>query len=176
MRWSSLQWETSLCWSCPLYDSRSTFRSQCSEAISAYARLVKFNPSILRVQNWLAPVVCERRAYHTRASHGVSARRTVATVHTQGEHLYLEILVRDHLLCYRRSKQIRCKNMINITCNQIVTWYGQYHFAPLISIFAAPWSSSSPAWHHDLHHHDLHHRVFMKLSRQLLLLLLWLTL
>ena len=45
----------------------------------------------------------------------------------------------------------------------------------LISIFGAPWSSSSPAWHHDLHHHDLHHRVFMKLSRQLLLLLLWLT-
>ena len=39
----------------------------------------------------------------------------------------------------------------------------------------APWSSSSPAWHHDLHHHDLHHRVFMKLSRQRLLLLLWLT-
>src|SRR6266516_6614579 len=54
--------------------------------------------SILRVQNWLAPVVCERRAYHTRSSRGVSARRTVATVHTQGEHLYLEILVRDHLI------------------------------------------------------------------------------
>ena len=41
------------------------FGLQCSEAIYAYARLVKFNPSILRVQNWLAPVVCERRAYHT---------------------------------------------------------------------------------------------------------------
>ena len=74
-----------------LYDSRSTFQSQCSEAISAYARLVKFNPSILHVQNWLAPVVCERRAYHTRSSRGVSARRTVAMVHTHGEHLYLEI-------------------------------------------------------------------------------------
>ena len=45
----------------------------------------------LLVQNWLAPVVCERRAYHTRSSRGVSARQTVATVHTQGEHLYLEI-------------------------------------------------------------------------------------
>ena len=56
-----------------------------------YARLVKFNPSILRVQNWLAPVVCERRAYHTRSSRGVLARQTVAMVHTQGEHLYLEI-------------------------------------------------------------------------------------
>ena len=41
------------------------FGLQCSEAISAYARLVKFNPSILRVQNWLAPVVYERRSYHT---------------------------------------------------------------------------------------------------------------
>ena len=63
-----------------------------------YARLVKFNPSILRVQNWLAPVVCERRAYHTRSPRGVSAQRTVATVHTQGEHLYFDNLVRDHLI------------------------------------------------------------------------------
>ena len=59
--------------------------------VFAYARLVKFNPSILRVQNWLTPVVCERRVYHTRSSRGVSARRTFAMVHTQGEHLYLEI-------------------------------------------------------------------------------------
>ena len=42
-------------------------------------------------KNWLAPIVCERRAYHTRSSRGVSERRTVATVHTQGEHLSLEI-------------------------------------------------------------------------------------
>ena len=41
------------------------FGLQCSEAMSAYARLVRFNPSILLVQNWLAPVVCERRVYHT---------------------------------------------------------------------------------------------------------------
>ena len=67
------------------------FGLQCSEAIFAYARLVNFNPSILCVQNWLAPVVCERRAYHSQSSRGVSARRTVAIVHTQGEHLYLEI-------------------------------------------------------------------------------------
>ena len=67
------------------------FGLQCSKAISAYASHVKFNPSIPRVQNWLAPIVCERRAYHTRSSRGVSTRRTVATVHTQGEHLYIEI-------------------------------------------------------------------------------------
>ena len=63
----------------------------CSEAISAYARLVKFNLSILRVQNWLAPIVDGRRAYHTRSSRGVCARRTLATVQSQGEHFYLEI-------------------------------------------------------------------------------------
>ena len=74
------------------------FGLQCSEATSTYARLVKFYPSIMHVQNWLAPVVCERRAYHTRLSRGVSARRTIATVHTQGEHFYIEILVRDHLI------------------------------------------------------------------------------
>ena len=56
-----------------------------------YARLVKFNLSIPRVQNWLAPVVDGRRAYHTRSSRGVWARQTLATVHTQGEHFYLEI-------------------------------------------------------------------------------------
>ena len=71
--------------------------------------------------------------------------------------------------------QIRCKNMINITCNQIVTWYGQYHFAPFDLHLRGSMIILSPAWHHDLHHHDLHHRVFMKLSRQRLLLLLWLT-
>ena len=70
------------------------FSLQCSKAMSVHARLVKFNPSILHVQNCLAPVVCERRAYHTRSSCGALARRTFAMVHTQGEHLYLEILVK----------------------------------------------------------------------------------
>ena len=67
------------------------FGLQCFEAMSIHARLVKFNPSIPHVQNCLAPVVCECRAYHTRSSRGVSARRTVETVHTRGEHFYLEI-------------------------------------------------------------------------------------
>ena len=66
------------------------FGLQCSEAISVYARLVKFNSTILRVQIWLAPIVFERRAYHTWSSRGVSSRQTVAMVHTQGEHLYIE--------------------------------------------------------------------------------------
>ena len=41
------------------------FGLQCSETMYVHARLVKFNLSILHVQNCLAPVVCERRAYHT---------------------------------------------------------------------------------------------------------------
>jgi len=59
--------------------------------MSVHARLVKFNPSILHVQNCLTPVVCERKAYHTRSSRGVSKRQTFTMVHTQGERLYLEI-------------------------------------------------------------------------------------
>ena len=67
------------------------FGLQCAEAMSVHARLVKFNPSIPHVQNCLARVVCEGRVYHTLSSRGVSTRRTVATVHTRGEHFYLEI-------------------------------------------------------------------------------------
>ena len=146
------------------------FGLQCSEAMSVHARLVKFNPSIPHVQNCLAPVVCERRNLShpiitwcfetTNLRNGAQLGGTLSWNYYEG----------SSYLSYRRSKQIRCKNMINITCNHIVTWYGQYHHAPLISIFGAPWSSSSPAWHH-----DLHHCVFMKSSRQRLLLLLWLT-
>ncbi len=86
----------------------ATVHTQGEHYLSAYARLVKFNPSILHVQNWLAPIVCERRAYHTRSSRGASKQRTFATVHSWGEH-FLEIIIRDHLTYYRRSKQIRCK-------------------------------------------------------------------
>ena len=67
------------------------FGLQCFEAMCVHAMLVKFNPSILHVQKCLPPIVCERRAYHTRSSCAFLARRIVATVHTQGEHLYLEI-------------------------------------------------------------------------------------
>ena len=113
------------------------FGLQCSEAMSVHARLVKFNPSILHVQNCLAPVVCERRAYHTRSSCGVLARRTVATVHTQGEHLHLEILVKgsSYNATVELSK-IRCikdkHHMQSKICDMI-------------------WPSSSCAF-------DLHHR------------------
>ena len=67
------------------------FGLQCSETMSVHARLVKFNPSIPHVQNRLTPVVCERRFYQTRSSRGASKQRTLAIVHTRGEHFYLEI-------------------------------------------------------------------------------------
>ena len=67
------------------------FGLQCSETMSIHSRPVKFNPSTLYVQNWLTPVVCERRVYHTRSSRGASKRQTLAAVYTRGEHLYLEI-------------------------------------------------------------------------------------
>ena len=57
-----------------------------------------------------------------------------------------------------------------------VTWYGHYHIVRLISITKVPsWSSSSPAWHHDLHHLDLYQCVVTWSSRQLLLLQLLLS-
>ena len=62
------------------------FGLQCSETMSVHARLAKFNPSILHVQNYITPVVRERGVYHTQSSRGASKRRTLATVHTQGEH------------------------------------------------------------------------------------------
>ena len=78
---------------------------QYSEAMCVHARLVKFNLSILHVRNCLAPVVCERRVYHTQSSRGVSTRRTVAMVHTQGEHYTLKFSEGIILECYRRTKQ-----------------------------------------------------------------------
>src|SRR5215216_5244304 len=98
MRWSSHQWRTSHVDHIYYMIHVRSFALQCSEAMSVHVRLIKFDPSILHVQNCLTPFVCERRVYHTRSSRGVSKRRTFATVHTRGEHLYLEILVRDHLI------------------------------------------------------------------------------
>ena len=122
------------------------FGLQCSEAMSVHARLVKFNPSILHVQNCLAPVVCERRVYHTRSSRGVSTWRTIATVHTRGEHLSLEILVKG--LSYNATavlSKIRCIKDKHHMQSKYVTWYDHHHLVPLISISEAPsWSPSSP--------------------------------
>ena len=127
---------------------------QCSEAMSVHARLVKFNPSIPHVKNCLAPVVCERRAYHTRSSRGVSARRTFASVHTQGEHFIPWNLVKGS--SYNATavlSKIRCIKDKHQMQSKYVTWYGHHHLVLLISISkASSWSPSSPARHLDLHH------------------------
>ena len=62
---------------------------------------------VFRVCNCFAPVVFERRAYHTRSSRGVSARRTFATVHTQGEH-FLIISERSSYNATVNQSKIRC--------------------------------------------------------------------
>ena len=121
------------------------FGPPCSEAMSVHARLVKSNPSVLHVQNWLAPVVCERRVYHTRSSRGASKRRTLLTVHTKEEHIIILILSgRDHLILLpHRSylRKIRWIKRINITCMDNVIWYGS----------SRTWSPSCASWY-DLHH------------------------
>ena len=156
VRWSSFQWWTSVCWSYLLYDSHSTFWSQCSEAMSAYARLVKFNPNILRVQNWLAPVVCERRAYHTRSWRGVSARRTFATVHTRENTYTLKFGERSSYNATVDLSKIRCIKYKHHMQSKYVTWYGDHHLVLLISIYKVlSWSPLLPAWHRDIHHLDL---------------------
>ena len=67
------------------------FGLQCSEAICVYARLVKFNPTILRVQIWLAPVVFERRAitpdHHVVSQHEELSQWCILRENT----FYLEI-------------------------------------------------------------------------------------
>ena len=48
--------------------------------------------------------------------------------------------------------KIRCIKDKHHMQSKYVTWYGRHHLVPLISISKAPsWSSSSPAWHLDLH-------------------------
>ena len=62
------------------------FDLQCSEAMSVHARLVKFNPGIPHVQNYLPPVVCERRAYqpdhHVVSQHDELSQRCILRENT----------------------------------------------------------------------------------------------
>ena len=141
VRWSSFQWWTSLCWSYLLYDSRSTFRSQCSEAISAYARLVKFNPSILRVQNWLAPVVCAKLAC---SRHDELSKRCILRENTYT----LKFSERSSYNATVDLSKIRCiKNK-----HHMQSYHYQYKWYDMAIIILCLWSPS-PKHHHDHHHH-----------------------
>src|SRR3954468_9276540 len=98
---------------------------------------------VFRVCNCFAPVVFERRAYHTRSSLGVSARRTFATVHTQGEHF---------LIISERSSYNATVNQSKIRCIK-----DKHHMQ--INISDMIWSSSSCASRSpSLQHHHDHHR------------------
>ena len=176
VRWSSFQRWTSLCWSYLLYDSRSTFRSQCSEAIYAYARLVKFNPSILHVQSGLHPLYVNVELI-TPDHHVVSRHDELSQWCILRENTYTFIFSeRSPYNATDELSKIRCIKDKHHMQSKYVTWYGHDHLAPLISISKVlSWPPSSPAWHHDLHHLDLYQCVVTWSSRQLLLLQLLLS-
>ena len=125
---------------------------QCSEAISVYTRLIKFNPSIPHVQICLATVVFERRAYHTRSS-----------CVTQHEELSQRCILGENTYTLKFSKgssynatavlsNIRCTKDKHHMQSKYVTWYDHHHLVLMISITeATSWSPSPPAWHLDLH-------------------------
>ena len=70
----------------------------CSEAMSVHARLVKFNPSVSHVQHGLHPLYVNVESI-TPDHHGVSRNDELSQWCTLGENtIYLEILVRDHLI------------------------------------------------------------------------------
>ena len=97
-------------------------------------------------------------------------------MHTQGEHLYLEISERSSYNATTELRKIRYIKDTHHMQSKYVTWYGHHHLVPLISISkASSWSPSSPEWHHDLHHLDLYQCVVTWLSHQLLLLQLLLS-
>ena len=98
------------------------------------------------------PVVCERK----NLSHPIITWCFETTNLHNGAQLGGTLLLKF----YKGSSYLlpsfsanKMHNMINITCNQIVTWYGQYHFAPfdlhlrgsmiIIVTGMTPWSPSS---------------------------------
>src|SRR6266496_3329789 len=84
-------------------------------------------------KNWLAPVVCERRAYHTRSSRGVSARRTVAMVHTQGRTLTLKFSERSSYNATVVLSKIRCIKDKHHMQSKYVTSYDHHYFRMLLT-------------------------------------------
>ena len=107
---------------------------------------------VFRVCNCFAPVVFERRAYHT--DHHVVSRH---------EELSQRCILRENtctLIISERSSYKATVELSNIRYikdkhhmqSKYVTWYGHHHLVPLISISKVPsWSPLSSAWHHDLH-------------------------
>ena len=115
---------------------------------------------VFRVCNCFAPVVFERRAYHTRSSL-VSQHEELSQWCILRENTYtLKFSERSSYKATVELSKIRCIKDKHHMQSKYVIWYGHHHLAPLISISKVPsWSPSSSAWHHDLHHLDLYQRV-----------------
>ena len=131
--------------------------SQCSEAISAYARLVKFNPSILRVQKCLTPLYIDVELispdHHVVSGHDDVWKRCILKENT----FILKFSERSSYNATIKQSRIRCN---------------QYKWYDMAIIILCLWSPSSK------HRHD-HRRprrdtlisiVASLSSRQLLLL------
>ena len=168
VRWSSHQWWTSLCWSYLLYDSRSTFRSQCSEP---YLHMLG-SSSLTRVfcmcKTGLHPLYLNVELI-TPDHHMVSRHDELSQWCILRENTYtLKFSDRSSYNATVKQNRIRCITEKHHMQSKYVTWYGHDHLVPLISISKVPsWSLSSRAWHHDLHHLDLYQRVVTWSSRQL---------
>ena len=130
-----------------------SFGLQCSEAMSVHARLVKFNSSILHVQNCLTPVVCERKNLShpiimrwfetTNFGNNAYSGRTLLSWNLVKGSFYNATVVLSKIRCIKDKHHMQSK---------YVTWYGHHHLVLLISISkASSWSPSSLARHLDLH-------------------------
>ncbi len=145
----------------------------CSEAMSVHARLVKFNPSVPRVQ-----LVCTRCMWTVESitldHHVVSQNDKLSERCTVGENTILSWNFSEgspYNATVGLSK-IRC--IKGLTSHAIHKWHDMaIILCFLISITKAPaWSSSLPAPHHDIHHHDLHHCAAIEVVVLSMLLLL----
>ena len=108
---------------------------------------------VFRVCNCFAPVVFERRAYHTRSSRGVSARELSQRFILRENTCTLKFSERSSYNATAELSKMRCIKDKHHMQSIYVIWYGHHHLVLVISISKAPsWSSSSSARHLDLHH------------------------
>ena len=116
----------------------------CSEAISAYARLVKFNPSVLRVQHGLHPLYVNVESI-TPDHHGVSRNDELSQRCTLGENTILSWNLSEGSP-YNATivlSKIRCIKGLTSHANH------KWHDMAINLCFWSP----SPKHRHDLHRH-----------------------
>ena len=116
----------------------------CSEAISAYARLVKFNPSVLRVQHGLHPLYVNVESI-TPDHHGVSRNEELSQRCTLGENTILSWNLSEG------SPYNATVVLSKIGCIKGLTSHAnhKWHDMAMNLCFWSP----SPKHRHDLHRH-----------------------